>query len=519
MEGAAAKARLSRSGRIGLHPLGDEAFLLEEQDDFRFLHSGVCTQLLREMKKGILARAFLLSVVLALLVALVREDVESSLLIRQADRYRALKEYGRAITIYQQLSVLRSQWGLPHLRLGEVYSLQGRWDEAEAEFSRARELDKREDEALLGLGLVAYHEGDIEDAIDHWRQAAGLNPRNVEAHHRLGQTYLQRSQFEQARQELERVVLHDKGHQEANYYLGLLLAAEEAILASEHLSLVAGGEDAQLSERAQEMVLLLEEIATSEDQAYVAARLGHAYVKYEVPSLALVQLERVVALQPDNDAARAYLGYTLFALGEYDRAREVLREVTRLAPKSPLGYYFLAVVHRSEGYLPTALWEFRRSLRLDPSNAAVYADIGDTYGRMRQYLAAGEWYQTAVEVAPGEADFRLLLAQFYVDVLPRAEEGLAAARGAVGLAPDDALAQDLLGWAHYLAGNSVEARVALERALRLDPDFARGYYHLGVVCAQLGDEDKAQWAYERAIDLDSHGLYRDRAIAELGMEE
>jgi len=137
---------------------------------------------------------------------------------------------------------------------------------------------------------------------------------------------------------------------------------------------------------------------------------------------------------------------------------------------------------------------------------------------MGRYVEAGEWYQAAVVLAPDEPDFALLLAQFYVDVLPRPEEGLAAARQAVALAPDNPLAQDLLGWAHYLGGDLAEAQVALERALSLDPDFARAYYHLGVVWSQLGDGDKAQWAYQRAIDLDSDGLYRERAMTELGEE-
>ncbi len=470
------------------------------------------------MKKGVFVRVFLLGATTALSVGLVRGYVESTLLIRQGDRYRSVKECGRAISIYQHLAVLSPQSALPHLRLGQVYLLQGRWNEAEAELSQAWELDRRQEDALLGLALVAYQRGDIEDALDHWREVTALNPRNVEAHYRLGQIYLGRSEFELAEHELERVVLYDKGHQGAHYYLGLLLAAEDATLAGEHLGLAATGDDLQLAERAREMVLLLETIATSEDGGWVAARLGHAYVKCNVPSLALIQLERVVAVEPNNHAARAYLGYALFALGERDGAREVLRELTGLAPKYPLGYYFLAVVHRSEGYLPTALWEFKRSLRLDPSNAAVYADIADTYQRMREYLAAGEWYQAAVEAAPDEVDFQLALAGFYVDVLPRAQEGLAAAQRAVALAPDNPLAQDLLGWAHYLVGDLAECRVALERAVSLDPDLARGYYHLGVVYSQLGDEERALWAYERAIDLDSDGLYRRRAMAESGRE-
>ncbi len=472
-------------------------------------------RVVQEMNRAILARICVLCVVIGLLVGLARGHVESNLLIREADWYRSRKEFSRAISVYEQLAVLRPESALPRLRLGQVFLFQGRLDEAEREFSDALRLSGAQDEVLLGLGQIAYQQGDVGDALNYWRGAAALNLRNADAHYWLGRAYLARSLFELAKGELERAVQRDHDHQRAHYYLGLLYAAENVALSSQHLRLVGSGDDSQLSNAAQQMLYLLEETTLSEDEPYVAARLAHAYVKYEVPSLAVAQLKKVLAFQPENHAARAYLGYALFAQGENGEARMILREVTRVAPEYPLGYYFLAFIHRSEGYLPTALWEFKRSLLLDPSNAAVYADIADTYQRMGQHLAAADWYRAAVEVAPHEADFHILLAQFYVDVLLRADEGLAAARQAVALASDDPLAQDLLGWAHYLAGDLAEARSALEEALRLDPDYARSYYHLGVVYSQLRDEDKAQWAFERAIDLDRDGAYRERAMAEL----
>ncbi|TKJ30809.1 MAG: hypothetical protein CEE40_03875 [Chloroflexi bacterium B3_Chlor] len=468
------------------------------------------------MTKGAMARALLLSIVLVLAAGLPRRHVQSTILVRHGDQYRAAKEYSRAIDVYQELAVLRPQWALPYLRLGQIYVAQGKWEEAQGEFTTAWELDRGEAEALVGLGEIAHHRGDLNAAVAWLRLATASDPRNTEARYQLGQVYLKLSRFDLAQQEFQSTLLCDRHHQGAHYYLGLLLADHDAPLAVEHLRLAGAGLDPEQSERAEGMLLLLQDIAGADESAYTAARLGHAYIKCEVPSLALTQLERAISLQPNNHTARAYLGYALFALGDLERAQDVLREVTHLAPKHPLGHYFLAVLHRSAGYLPTALWEFKTSLRLDPSNAAVYADIADTYQRMELYVIAGEWYRSAARTAPHEAGFSLLLAQFYVDVLPRPEEGLAAARQAVAVTPDDPVTQDLLGWANYLAGEPAQAQAPLERAIALDPDFARAYYHLGVVSARLGYQETARWAYERAIDLDSDGQYRDRAIAELG---
>ncbi len=471
------------------------------------------------MTSGTLARAVLLCIVLAVGAAVPRQHVRSRTLLRQADLSRTAKEYSQAIDLYQQLAVYHPRWSVPHLRLGQIYLAQGRLDEAREEFALAQELDEGESEALTGLGEIAYRRGDTTGAIELWRTAASLDHEGSDLAYRLGKAYFELSQFDLARQELNRVLRHAQGHQGANYYLGLLAAGDDKSASAEHLRLAADGNDREMSKRASEMLALLDDIAASQDEAYVAGRLGRAYLKLDAPSLALIQLDRVITLQPDNDTARAYIGYALLALDDLDAAREVLRQVTQQAPKHPLGHYFLGLLHRSEGYLPTALWEFKTSLKIDPSNAAVYAEIADTYQQMGQHVVAGDWYRMAAGVAPEEPGFLILLAQFYVDVLPKAEEGVTAARQAVAAEPDNAVAQDLMGWALYLAGESSRALPPLERAIVLDPDFARAYYHLGVIYTRLDRKAEALWAYQRAIDLDAEGEYRGRAMAELSSGE
>jgi superkiller protein 3 len=217
-----------------------------------------------------------------------------------------------------------------------------------------------------------------------------------------------------------------------------------------------------------------------------------------------------VALDPEQHLARSYLGYTLWSLGEYEEARGVLREALRLDPHSPLNYYFRALLHRSEGYHELALWEFQKGLELDPENAAICAEMASTYLEKRDYLAAREWYRAAVERAPGEVQFHLLRAEFHLEHLLWLEDGLAAARTAVALDPQNGVAYDLLGWAQYLLQRP-EVIASLEKAVALDPESARAHYHLGLAYAQEGLKDMARWAYERAIDLDTEGLYRERA--------
>jgi len=447
-----------------------------------------------------------LAILVAFLVAALQGPLRLAWLLHQGAYFEAHKEYTRAIAVYEQALELRPQI-TSHLRMGEIYLAQGRYELAKEEFQEAYRLDLKEEEALLGLGSVAVATGDEEEAIERWMEVLTLDETNAEAHYRLGRAYLGRSQWSSAQEELEKAARYGEG--EARFYLGLLLAREDQGSAASYLEEVVRGGDSAFVKQASDLISALEGLKGARE-AELAAGLGHIYLRYGLPTLAREELARAVSLDLEQHLARSYLGYTLWSLGEYEEARGVLREALRLDPHSPLNYYFLALLHRSKGDPEVALLEFQKALELDPENAAVCAEMASTYLEKRDYLAAREWYRAAVERAPGEVQFHLLRAEFHLEYLLWLEDGLAAAQMAVALDPQSGVAYDLLGWAQYLLRRP-EAMASLEKAVALDPESARAHYHLGLAYAQEGLNDMARWAYERAIDLDTEGLYRERA--------
>lgn len=446
-----------------------------------------------------------MAVFVAFVVAALQGPLQLAWLLHQGAYFQAHKEYTRAIATYEQALELHPQI-TSHLRIGEIYLAQGRYELAEEEFQEAYRLDPQEEEALLGLGSVAAATGDEEEALERWREVLALDETNREAHYRLGRAYIGRSQWSAAQEELEKAARYGEG--EAHFYLGLLLAREDRELATLQLEEVVESESA-LAEGAAEVISILEGLKGA-GEAEVAAGLGYMYLRYGLPTLAREELARALSLDPEQHLARSYLGYTLWSLGEYEEARGVLREALRLDPHSPLNYYFLALFHRSQGDHEVALLEFQKALRLDPDNAAICVEMATTYLEKRDYPAAREWYRAAVERAPEEVKFHLLRAEFHLEYLLWLEDGLAAAEMAVALDPQNGVAYDLLGWAQYLLQRP-EARASLEKAVALEPESARAHYHLGLAYAQEGLNDMARWAYERAIDLDTEGLYRERA--------
>jgi len=450
-------------------------------------------------------RTVLLAVFVAFVVATLQGPLRLAWLLHQGACFEAHKEYAKAIAAYEQALELRSQV-TSHLRIGEIYLAQGRYELAEEEFQEAYRLDPRE-EALLGLGSVAAATGDEEEAIERWMEVLTLDETNVEAHYRLGRAYLGRSQWSSSQEELEKAARYGEG--EARFYLGLLLAREDQGSAVAYFEEVVRGEGSAFARQASDLISALEGLKGAKE-ADLAAGLGHIYLRYGLPTLAREELARAVSLDPEQHLARSYLGYVLWSLGEYEEVSKVLRQALRLQPESALNHLFRGILDRSQGRLVAALVEFEKGLELDPENAAICAEMASTYLEKREYLAAREWYRAAVERAPGEVEFHLLRAGFHLEHLLWLEDGLAAAQMAVALDPQNGVAHDLLGWAQYLLRRP-EARASLEKAVALEPESARAHYHLGLAYAQEGLKDMARWAYERAIDLDNEGLYRERA--------
>jgi tetratricopeptide (TPR) repeat protein len=437
--------------------------------------------------------------------------------LRRAEAHRAAREYSAALEVYAEAAGLDPGSPLPWQRSGEVLLLQHRFPEATAAFRQAA-LHGGGLPALLGLGESFAGRGDWAGALEAWYQALALAPDDPSVHVALARGSLAQGRFERAREELSRALAlgpEPELANEAHALLGRVLlgdgpAGSQAYgPARDHLR-QAGDE---------EMLAVLEAAAEEPESARRELLLGVAFLRNDELSLAHLHFARAVMLNPSNAEALAYLGRALDRLGETGRARETLERALDLDPEAPLAYFFLGVHHREVGNIEHAQEVLWQGLERDPDNAALRAEMARTFEALSQYDRAEEWYQDAVEAAPGDAGYALVLAQFYTDHAYRIREaGLAAARTAVALAPSEPGAYDLLGWAYCLADRPTQGQQALLQALALDRDLASAHFHLGSLYARTGRADLARHHLQRAADLDTTGYYRQRAqllIAEL----
>jgi tetratricopeptide (TPR) repeat protein len=226
--------------------------------------------------------------------------------------------------------------------------------------------------------------------------------------------------------------------------------------------------------------------------------------------LAHLALEQALLFDSTDAEAMAFLGHAEAQLGR--PAFNYLAAAVQSKPDWPMGHYLLGLHYLKQEAHEFAAEEFRTTLRLDPGNAQALADLARAYVGLGQYLDAEEALVEATKSEPDDLSFHSSLVSFYADHTFRVtDRGLAAARHAADLTPEDPQVRDMLGWMYFLAGDSSQATLHLESALQLNPELASTYYHLGVLRKAIGEEEAAQFAFLRAIDLDTGGFYRSQA--------
>lgn len=151
---------------------------------------------------------------------------------------------------------------------------------------------------------------------------------------------------------------------------------------------------------------------------------------------------------------------------------------------------------------------YREAAQLKAKDYRAYYGLGNIYTDQQRWEEAEKAYRQAVQYNQLSADAQVALS--YVLVQPRSGGALAkrlvdaeaAARRAIQLQPNNAVAYDRLGVAlegRGLTGSETEQ--AYRKAVEADSQFAVAHVHLGRFLRKTGRAGEAEPYYKRAIEL------------------
>jgi TonB family protein len=123
-------------------------------------------------------------------------------------------------------------------------------------------------------------------------------------------------------------------------------------------------------------------------------------------------LEGALRNEPRNASALVTLGYMAFQQQHYDQARESCQEAVKIDPQNFFAQHCFAASLMQGGSPGLALHAqvengLRAAIKINPSFAASYAGLGLLFSQRGRYEEALEWSQKAIQLEPGEVQFRL----------------------------------------------------------------------------------------------------------------
>lgn len=159
--------------------------------------------------------------------------------------------------------------------------------------------------------------------------------------------------------------------------------------------------------------------------------------------------------------------------------------------------------------LTQAVEHLQQALRIHPNYKNAYLLLGNAYNYLRQYDQSIQAYQQALAIDPGYAEARRNLGITYKDAgkyfgeeQNELDKAIAYLNKAYEILPKEYEVLRLLGVAHGIKGNRMEAMEFFTLASQINPGNARAWYDLGTAHYNLGNEGLGAQYRQKAIEMD-----------------
>jgi tetratricopeptide (TPR) repeat protein len=391
----------------------------------------------------------------------------------------------------------------------------GRWPDALAVAERAVAADARSPQAQFALGVAERATGRLEEARKTFNSVLGMDAYAVGALVELAQIHLARRQIETALGLAEKAVQVSPTDVEPQLVLARVLSSRpewsgraaatlrrlaeqyprSARVRSELARLALSRGDRAGAVRGFEQARALDPLALEPLVELIKFDLAARNL-----SAAARRLDVALARQPDAVEV-LMLAAELHLEANRPVAERHLRRVIELDPANAGAYQMLGDLYLRQGKISEAKAEFKALAASQPKLVEAPTMLGLLAGTEGNLTEAVGWFQQALRINPRTPVAANNLAWIYVERGEQLDVALQLAQIAHSELPQNPEVKDTLGWAYYRKGLVAFAVRTLNDAVMMQPDNPVFHYHLGMAHAANAEDARARAALERALKL------------------
>ncbi len=235
-------------------------------------------------------------------------------------------------------------------------------------------------------------------------------------------------------------------------------------------------------------------VPSKKQQAEQHIRASQQYLQQQRPDLAIPELQKAVALEPQNVDARGNLGVLLFFRGDYAGAVPELRVAVKLKPDLWKLQGLLGLAEEHTGELQAARADLENALP-HLTEQKFKAEVGDAL--VTSYTSTGDTEKAAAIVSqlladqPTNTELLYTSYRLYSDLSDKALLTMALTD------PDGARMHEMMGRELARHGDEAQAIVNLREALKINPHLPGAHFELGELLYNSSNEQlQAQAAPE-----------------------
>ncbi len=400
---------------------------------------------------------------------------------------------------------------------------------------------------FTGAGHYFYERNETDKSIDAYRQAIDLDQKNADAKLGLsdalasrGSSLLEIDKSREARRVFDEALkLNDKN---SVAYSGLgeiydvldendnaIFNYEKALALNDDLTELyapLGILYYQKNDDAKAENYLSKALAANSSDATTQYFLGLARYKQSRYEDALTALTQAIKLDPAMPEAHLSLGETLGKLDRRDEAVVEFREAARLKSNYVDAWFNLGVASYEQGNYEAAVAAYKEVVKLKNDSGEAHANLADAYRQLKKYGEANGSYTLAANFIKDDAELYSNWG-FCLGKVQKWDNAVVRLTQAIALSADH-IDYTNLGWAYYNSAQNdlksrreaeakvklQQAKIALQKALAMNGNFAPANLNLGITLNDLGEYRAAAEILKRATDSRKNWLF---AINELGI--
>ncbi len=423
--------------------------------------------------------------------------------------------------------------------LYELYRQQERYSDAIGALERIEAIDGRNERTAYYKSRLYIEMGDKAAAVEEMKALTTEFPYDLNCKGAYGDMLMMSEEYDQAYKVYQQILREDPKNTRAQTSLATYFLAKgdtekadsmrQAVLLNTNTSTEqkvylirkAIQENEQLSGDSTKVLRLFQKMMAQPKPDTDIAGLFVAYMELKkMPKDSIVPvLEQIIAMAPDNAAARLQLVSYAWQDEDHQRVIDLCRAARQYNPEEMAFYYYQGMAYYQKDDKDQALSAFQNGIGVinDESNPAIVADfyavMGDLLHQKGLARQAFEAYDSCLMHAPDNMMCLNNYAYYLSELGEQLDKAEQMSYKTVKAEPANPTYLDTYAWILFMQKRYAEAKVYIEQAMKFDTDSSAVITeHGGDIMMMAGNAEQALALWKEALKINTQNKKLIRKI-------